>query len=207
MSEAVGITRRGGNLLEIIGTGRMRSTATARQTTAFWATMLIAAFALLTLAASSRASEGSAPKNPDIESGMTMRNEIVEYVIAEYGDRQGPMRIKFTHLVERYIKIGDDFGSAKELLLKNGFDVRDSREGKKYRESARYTPEGKVVRILIPKQYTYRIYGSYEMKYPTWTKSLYKLRYYDWWLHIYFGRSPESERIDEIFAVANLRAF
>ena len=185
----------------------MRGTATARQTTAFWATVLIAAFALLPLAASSRASEGGAPKNPDIESGMTMRNEIVEYVIAEYGDRQGTMQVKFTHLVEKYIKIGDDFESAKELLLKNGFDVSDTREGKKYRESARYTPKGKIVKILIPKQYTYRIYGSYEMKYPTWAKSLDKDSYYDWWLHISFGRSPESERIDRISAVANLRVF
>ena len=179
------------------------------RTTAFWATMLIAAFALLPPAASSRASEGGAPKNPDMESGMTMRNEIVEFVIAEYGDRQGTMQVKFTHLVEKYIKIGDDFESAKELLLENGFDVRDTREGKKYRESANYTREGKVVKIYrIPIRYTYRISGSYKMKYPMkWTKPLDRFPIYDWKLQVFLGRSPESERIDEIFAVANLRAF
>ena len=173
------------------------------QTTAFWATMLIAAFALLTLAAGSRASGDSATKNPDIESGMTMRNEIVEFVIAEYGDNKGSMQVNCTYLVGKYIKIGDDFESAKEILLKNGFDVTDKKGLKEYMRETVYSPNGReIVRVV---RHTSRLAGSYKMKYPmTWTKPLYR---YNWKLQIFLGRSPESERVDRILAVANLKAF
>ena len=168
--------------------------------------MLIAAFALLILAAGSRASEGSAPKNPDIENGMTMRNEIVEFVIAEYEKGFVLGVLEVTHLVEKYIKSGDDFESAKELLLKNGFKVEDKTGLKKHMTETVDGPNGR--KIVGAIQHTYRLAGYYKMKYPmNWTKPLYRFTIYDWRLQIFFGRSPESERIDEIFAAAKLRAF
>ncbi|MDR1423958.1 MAG: hypothetical protein LBI92_05060 [Azoarcus sp.] len=176
------------------------------QATVFWATMFIAVFALLTLTAGSHASENDAPENPDIERGMTMRNEIVEFVLAEYGDRQWGMQIDFTHLVEKYIKIGDDFESTKELLSKNGFKVHDDKGLKEYMTDTVYGPNGR--KIVRAKHNTYRVFAAYKMKYPMkWTKPLYKFRYYDWKLQIFLGRSPESERVDRLLAVANLRAF
>ncbi|MDR1227960.1 MAG: hypothetical protein LBK55_02915 [Azoarcus sp.] len=171
-----------------------------------WAATLIAA--LLALAAGSCAAKDDVPENPDIESGMDMRNEIVELVISKYGPSSGGAQLDVTNLVEKYIKVGDDFESAKKILLKNGFEVRDKKGLKRYTKSARYDSEGKIVRTVRSEDYTYRIYAHYQMKYPMeWTKPLSKFAYYDWSLRIFLGRNPESERIDRIFAIANLRAF
>ncbi|MDR1228395.1 MAG: hypothetical protein LBK55_05150 [Azoarcus sp.] len=176
-----------------------------------WAATLIAA--LLALAAGSCAGEDDVPENPDLgvgvdmEAGMDMRNEIIEFVVANRGNNQVPLeQVNVTHLVEKYIKMGDDFESAKEILLKNGFDVTDHKGLKEYMTEIVYGPKGQ--RIVRARRNIYRLAGSYAMKCAMkWTKPLFRYSYYDWKLQIVFGRSPESERVDKIFAISNLRAF
>ncbi|MDR0702411.1 MAG: hypothetical protein LBF61_08420 [Azoarcus sp.] len=162
---------------------------------------------MLALTAGHCAAKDEIPDNPDITPGMDMRNEMVAFVIAEYENNRVPdEQVKLTHLAEKYIKIGDDFESAKEILLKNGFKVADYKGLKEYMRETVYGPKGE--KIVRARHNTYRLSGSYKMKYPMkWTKPLHRFRYYDWRIQIFLGRSPESERIDEIFAIANLRAF
>jgi hypothetical protein len=77
-----------------------------------WAATLIAA--LLALAAGSCAAKDDVPENPDLgvgvdmEAGMDMRNEIIEFLAASRGNNQVPPRqVNVTHLVEKYIKVGN----------------------------------------------------------------------------------------------------
>ncbi|MDR0702410.1 MAG: hypothetical protein LBF61_08415 [Azoarcus sp.] len=169
-----------------------------------WVAILLAA--LLALTAGHCAAKDEASDNPDIEPGMDMRNEMVAVVIAERGNREGTMKFDLTHLLEKYIKIGDDFESAKEILLKNGFGITDYKGLKEYMRETVFGPKGE--KIVRARHNTYRLSGSYQMKYPMkWTKPLHKFRYYDWSIQIFLGRSPESERIDRISAIAKLRAF
>ncbi|MDR1227961.1 MAG: hypothetical protein LBK55_02920 [Azoarcus sp.] len=183
------------------------------QVTVFWATMFIAAFALFALAAGSCVAKDDVPENPDLgvgvdmEAGMDMRNEIIEFLAASRGNNQVPPRqVNVTHLVEKYIKMGNYFETAKEILLKNGFDVRDYTGLKEHMVEVVDIHKGQ--KILRPRHFTHRLFGQYEMKCSMkWTKPLFKYSYYDWKLQIFLGRSPESERVDEILAIAKLRAF
>jgi len=68
-------------------------------------------------------------EKPNYQKEATMRNEIIAYwkAFLDSGGK-GPhegTQVDVTHVVEKYIKIGDSYETAKEILLKNGFSVRE----------------------------------------------------------------------------------
>jgi hypothetical protein len=117
---------------------------------------------------------------------QVMRDEIVAYVKsvdAASGGKFPIEQVDVTHLVEKYIKMGDSFEKAKEILLKNEFSVHE------------YTVEEVKNRKDI--KITYRIQADYEMKGGKW--------WYVRNIQIFLGKSPQSERVDEILAKVNIK--
>lgn len=108
------------------------------------------------------------------QENMQMRDEIVAYVKSI---DHAPSQIDVTHLVEKYIKIGDSFENAKNILQKNGFSFSE-KEGRS---------DVKV---------TYRIHATYEMEGGWWYKRT---------IMIFLGDSPASEKVDSVLAKVNLK--
>jgi hypothetical protein len=108
------------------------------------------------------------------QEGMDMRNEIIAYVKSL---NPAPPQVDVTHLVERYIKIGDSFETAKDILQKNGFS---------------FTEKENRTDVMV----TYRIHASYKMEGDWW---------YNRTIMIFLGNSPESEKIDSVRAKVNLK--
>ncbi|MCL2021525.1 MAG: hypothetical protein FWG81_05380 [Betaproteobacteria bacterium] len=111
--------------------------------------------------------------------GKPMLNEILEYVEPSkfpYG------QVDATHLVEKYIKIGDSYETAKDILLKNGFSV--------YEYSVEEAKNLKEERINI----TYRIDARYRIEQRWWRRRD---------IRIFLGNSPESEIVDRVLAKVN----
>ena len=95
-----------------------------------------------------------------------MRDEIIAY---EKSIRGHSGQVDVTHLVEKYIKIGDSMETAKEILLKNGFSVMEAKHHRRYRIQAGYkirgdlfyrediaiflgrSPESKIVDFVLAK--------------------------------------------------------
>jgi len=106
-----------------------------------------------------------------------MRNEIIAY---EKSVRGHSGQIDVTHLVEKYIKMGDSMETAKEILLKNGFSV--------YEYSVEEVKNRRDVRITCRIQAEYKIRGGL-------------LHRVD--IVIFLGNSPESEIVDYMLAKVN----
>lgn len=120
--------------------------------------------------------------NSGYREGATMRNEIIEYVKSVIDSGGKGSQIDVTHLVEKYIRIGDSYETSKVILLNNGFSV--------YEYSAEEARNRKDVRIA------YRIGASYKMEGSWWYRRD---------IQIFLGKSPQSERVDEILAKVNLK--
>ena len=111
-----------------------------------------------------------------------MRNEIIAYAKAFWKSGGKGPQVDVTHVVEKYIKMGDSYETAKEILLKNGFSVREySIEEAAKRKDVRLT--SRIVAETL-------IEGS-------------------WWdeknIQIFLGDSPQSERVDSILAKVNYK--
>ena len=131
----------------------------------FWATMMVACIDT---------------ESSNYQKEATMRNEINAYVKAFIDSRAEGSQLDVTHLVEKYIKIGDSYETAKEVLLKNGFSV--------YEYSVEEAAKRKDVRI------TYQMEGYYEVGRGWFHKEN---------IRIFLGKSPQSEKVDWILGVVN----
>ena len=83
-------------------------------------------------------------ENSDHHKGAVMRDEIIVYVKSidiDSGGKSPVEQIDVTHLIERYIKVGDSLEAAKDILMKNGFSVAEV-EDRRFRIQATYKIEG-----------------------------------------------------------------
>ncbi|MDR2188334.1 MAG: hypothetical protein LBE62_09825 [Azonexus sp.] len=111
-----------------------------------------------------------------------MRNEIIAYVKSEIDSGKKGSQIDVVHVVEKYIKSGENYDSAKEILLKNGFSV--------YEYSIEDAMKRKDIKI------TYRMGASYKVEQGWWYRRD---------IQIFLGKSPQSEKIDQIIAKVNFK--
>jgi hypothetical protein len=124
-------------------------------------------------------------ENSNHHKGAVMRDEIVAYVKfidIDSGGIAPVQQVDVTHLVEKYIKMGDSYETAKATLLNNGFSV--------YEYSIEEVANRKDVRI------NYRMEADYQMKGRWWYKRD---------IRIFLGNSPQSEKVDRILAKVNLK--
>jgi len=109
--------------------------------------------------------------------GKPMLNEILEYVKPDPDRTPGtPAQADVTHLVEKYIKIGDSYETAKDILLENGFSVSEFSV-----EEAR------------DKRINLRIVANYVIEQRWWRRRD---------IQIFLGR-PGSEKVDHVLAKVN----
>jgi len=124
--------------------------------------------------------------NSGYQEGAVMRNEIIAYVkkLSDDAGGKGKPQVDVTHLVEKYIKMGDSYETARDILLKNGFSIHE------------YSIEEVVYKADPRVKIPHRIDASYKME-------------GDWWykkdIRIFLGSSPQSEKVDRILAKVNLK--
>jgi len=124
----------------------------------------------------------SETENSNLHKVAVMRNEIVTYVNAVIDSGEKGSQIDVTHLVEKHIKMGDSYETAKEILLKNGFSVREYST-----EEARNRKDVKI---------TFRISADSNVEGSWWYRRD---------IQIFLGSSPESEIVDRVLAKVNLK--
>jgi len=110
------------------------------------------------------------------KEGADMRNEIIAYLKSVESRTIKPVilddfgALDVTHIVEKYIKMGDSIETAKDILLKNGFSVGDARNG---------------------KNTGYRIHATCKIK---------EGLYYHKFVRVFVGKGPESQNVDSVEA-------
>ena len=119
--------------------------------------------------------------NSGYQEGATMRNEIIEYVKSLGKETKGP-QVDVTHIIEKYIKMGESYETAKEILLNNGFLVHE------------YSVEEAINRKDV--KITYRIEAGLQIEGSWWHRRD---------IQIFLGTSPQSESVDRVLAKVNLK--
>jgi hypothetical protein len=114
--------------------------------------------------------------NSGHQGKITMRNEIIAYV-KPFGSIE---QVDVTHLVEKYIKAGDEIEIAKDILIKNGFSVGNDT----------YTGDRKDVDMKS-------IGASYKIKGGWWYRQD---------IAIYIDYMSESGKVDSVLAKVNFKA-
>jgi len=116
------------------------------------------------------------------QKGADMRNEIIAYMKSvESGAIKSAIRTEFghvdvTHIVEKYIKMSDSIETAKDILLKNGLDVGDTKNSKDVRRM------------------TFRISATCLIE---------QGAYHQRSIMILIGKGPESENVDSVYALVD----
>lgn len=129
--------------------------------------------------------ENSEMENLIDDKRLAMRNEIIEYarnVDIDSGGKYPVSQIDISHIVEKYIRIGDSYENAKSILVGNGFSV--------YEYSVEDARNRKDIKI------SYRVGAQYKMN-----QGVFHRRD----IRIFLGKSPESKEVDSVLAKVNLK--